>query len=112
MKELPAGGRDAHASLLHGLLARLRVLARRRNGDGHSLRETLEELIEEDEEEAQERAEFTEQERGLLRNPSFSVSHVFVTRLLTSAACSAEMARSGLRDRLMLRSMPAVHIWM
>ena len=68
MKELPAGGRDAHVSLLHGLLTRLRVLARRRNGDGHSLRETLEELIEEDEEEAQERAEFTEQERELLLN--------------------------------------------
>ncbi|MGH6895261.1 MAG: hemolysin family protein [Geminicoccaceae bacterium] len=68
MKELPAGGRESHASLLTGLLSRLRVLARRRNGDGHSLRETLEELIEEDEEETQDRAEFTEQERELLLN--------------------------------------------
>jgi CBS domain containing-hemolysin-like protein len=68
MKELPAGGRESHASLLTGLLTRLGVLARRRNGDGHSLRETLEELIEEDEEETQERAEFSEQERELLLN--------------------------------------------
>ena len=42
MKELPAGARESHASLLSGLLTRLRVLAGRRNGDGHSLRETLE----------------------------------------------------------------------
>ncbi|HEX6113845.1 MAG TPA: hemolysin family protein [Geminicoccaceae bacterium] len=69
MKELPAGGREAHVSPLYGLLTRLRVLARRRNGEGHSLRETLEELIEEDEEEeGQDRAEFTEQERELLLN--------------------------------------------
>ena len=69
MKELPAGGREAHVSLLQGLLTRLRVLARRRNGDGHTLRETLEELIEEDEgDEGQDRAEFTEQERELLLN--------------------------------------------
>ena len=65
MKELPAGGREAHVSPLYGLLTRLRVLARRRNGEGHSLRETLEELIEEDEEEeGQDRAEFSEQERS------------------------------------------------
>ena len=38
--------------------------------------------------------------RGLFRNPSLSVSHLFVTRLLTSAACSAVIARSGWRDRL------------
>ena len=68
MKELPAGGREGQASLLAGLLTRLRVLARRRNGEGHSLRETLEELIEEDEDETQDRAEFTEQERELLLN--------------------------------------------
>ena len=68
MKDLPAGGRDSHASLLTGLLTRLRVLARRRNGESHSLRETLEELIEEDEDETQHRAEFTEQERELLLN--------------------------------------------
>ena len=69
MRELPAGGRENHASLLQGLLARLKILARRRNGDGHSLRETLEELIEEDEGgQAQDQAEFTEEERALLLN--------------------------------------------
>ncbi|MGH6903088.1 MAG: CBS domain-containing protein, partial [Geminicoccaceae bacterium] len=68
MKDLPAGARDSHASLLTGLLTRLRVLAWRRNGESHSLRETLEELIEEDEDETQERAEFSEQERELLLN--------------------------------------------
>lgn len=68
MKELSAGGRDPQASLLHGLLTRLRVLARRRNGEG-SLRETLEELIEEGEPgERTERPEFTEEERALLLN--------------------------------------------
>jgi CBS domain containing-hemolysin-like protein len=89
MKELPAGGRDAHASLLHGLLTRLRVLARRRNGDGHSLRETLEELIEEDEEEAQERAEFTEQERELLLNAlSFGELQVWDVMVPRSDICT------------------------
>jgi magnesium and cobalt transporter len=69
MKELPAERRDPHASLLHGLLTRLRLLGGRRNGDGHTLRETLEELIEEDEEETGQRpAEFTEEERALLLN--------------------------------------------
>jgi len=51
------------------LLTRLRLLGGRRNGDGHTLRETLEELIEEDEEEGGQRpAEFTEEERALLLN--------------------------------------------
>jgi hemolysin (HlyC) family protein len=69
MKELPAERRDTNASLLHGLLSRLRMLTGRRNGDGHTLRETLEELIEEDEEEGGQRAaEFTEGERALLLN--------------------------------------------
>jgi CBS domain containing-hemolysin-like protein len=68
MKELPAGGRDANASLLHGLLTRLRLLAGGRNGDGHTLRETLEELIEENEEEGRRSGEFTEEERSLLLN--------------------------------------------
>jgi CBS domain containing-hemolysin-like protein len=69
MKELSAG-RDQQTSLLQGLLTRLRLLARRRNGDGHSLRETLEELIEEHEEEGgtEDRQEFTEEERELLLN--------------------------------------------
>jgi magnesium and cobalt transporter len=67
MKDLPAGGRDV--SLLHGLLSRIKILVRRRNGDGHTLRETLEELIEEDEEgESRHGAEFTDEERVLLLN--------------------------------------------
>jgi CBS domain containing-hemolysin-like protein len=69
MKELPASGRDAGASHAHGLIHRLRMLLGRRNGDGHTLRETLEELIEEDEEETGQRsAEFTDEERELLLN--------------------------------------------
>ena len=67
MKDLTAEGSEARASLLHGLLTRLGILLRRRNGDAHSLRETLEELIEEDEEEPRER-EFTDEERALLLN--------------------------------------------
>jgi len=69
MRELPAN-RDQQTSLLYGLLTRLRILARRRNGEGHSLREALEDLIEEHEEEGgpEDRAEFTEEERELLLN--------------------------------------------
>jgi magnesium and cobalt transporter len=68
MKELSAERRDPQASLLHGLLTRLRVLTWRRNGEG-SLRETLEELIEEGEPgERADRGEFTEEERALLLN--------------------------------------------
>jgi CBS domain containing-hemolysin-like protein len=69
MKELSAG-RDQQTSRLQGLVTRLRLLARRRYGDGHSLRETLEELIEEHEEEGgtEDRQEFTEEERELLLN--------------------------------------------
>jgi len=67
MKELPAAGRDA--SLLHGVFARIRELAGRRNGEGHSLRETLEELIEEnDAEPGTARPEFSDEERALLLN--------------------------------------------
>ncbi len=67
MRQLPAPGRDA--SLVHSLFTRLRDLAGRRNGDSHSLRETLEELIEEDEgEERHDRAEFSDEERTLLLN--------------------------------------------
>ncbi len=67
MRQLPASGRDA--SLLHGLFTRLRDLTGRRNGEGHSLRETLEELIEEDVgEQRRDRAEFSDEERTLLLN--------------------------------------------
>jgi CBS domain containing-hemolysin-like protein len=71
MRELSAEGREEghepRASLMQGLLMRLGILLRRRNGE-HSLREQLEELIEEDEEEAGARAEFTDEERALLLN--------------------------------------------
>jgi magnesium and cobalt transporter len=98
MKELPATGRESHASLLTGLLTRLGVLARRRNGDGHTLRETLEELIEEDEEEAQERAEFTEQERELLLNAlSFGELQVWDVMVPRSDIQAVDVA-AGLGD--------------
>jgi magnesium and cobalt transporter len=71
MRELSAEGREEgrepRASLMQGLLMRLGILMRRRNGE-HSLREQLEELIEEDEEEAGARGEFTDEERALLLN--------------------------------------------
>jgi magnesium and cobalt transporter len=68
MRDTPPG-RDAQASLLRALMTRLRLVSGRRNGDGHTLRETLEELIEEDEgEEGRDRAEFSEDERTLLLN--------------------------------------------
>jgi magnesium and cobalt transporter len=68
MRDTPPG-RDAQASLLRVLMTRLRLVSGRRNGDGHTLRETLEELIEEDEgEEGRDRAEFSEDERTLLLN--------------------------------------------
>jgi magnesium and cobalt transporter len=68
MRDTPPG-RDAQASLLRVLMTRLRLVSGRRNGDSHTLRETLEELIEEDEgEEGRDRAEFSEDERTLLLN--------------------------------------------
>jgi magnesium and cobalt transporter len=68
MRDTPPG-RDAQASLLRALMTRLRLVSGRRNGDSHTLRETLEELIEEDEgEEGRDRAEFSEDERTLLLN--------------------------------------------
>ncbi len=100
MKELPAGGRDSQVSLLHGLLMRLRILAKRRNGDGHSLRETLEELIEEHEEEGTEdRTEFTEDERELLLNAlsfgELQVWDVMVPRSDIKAIAGDRDARRG-----------------
>jgi len=62
-------GRDERDTFLQGLMNRLKVFVRRRNGDGHSLRETLEELIEEDEGDAhQSRPEFSDEERAILLN--------------------------------------------
>jgi CBS domain containing-hemolysin-like protein len=62
-------GRDDRDTFLQGLMNRLKVFVRRRNGDGHSLRETLEELIEEDEGDAhQSRPEFSDEERAILLN--------------------------------------------
>jgi len=61
--------REERATLIQGLLGRLRSLLRKRNGEGHSLRETLEELIEENEADDQQSArEFSEEERAILLN--------------------------------------------
>jgi CBS domain containing-hemolysin-like protein len=61
--------REERASFLQALLTRVRAIAGRRNGDGHSLRETLEELIEEDDgDDQQSRPEFSEEERAILLN--------------------------------------------
>ncbi len=64
-----SGHREDRNTLVQGLLGRLRALMRKRNGDGHSLRETLEELIEENEADDQQSApEFSEEERAILLN--------------------------------------------
>ena len=64
-----SGQRDDQATLIQGLIGRLRALMRRKNGDGGSLRETLEELIEENESDDQQSApEFSEEERAILLN--------------------------------------------
>ncbi|MGI9492346.1 MAG: hemolysin family protein [Geminicoccaceae bacterium] len=70
MNDPAAGsGREDRATFLKTLLSRLRLLTRRKNGDGHSLRETLEELIEEDEGiDQQSRPEFSDEERAILLN--------------------------------------------
>ena len=62
-------GREDRITFLKTLMSRLRVLTRRKNGDGNSLRETLEELIEEDEGiDQQSRPEFSDEERAILLN--------------------------------------------
>ena len=62
-------GRDDRVKFLKSLMGRLRVLTRRKNGDGNSLRETLEGLIEEDEGiDQQSRPEFSDEERAILLN--------------------------------------------
>ena len=64
-----SGHRDERVTRVRGLLDRVRTLLRRKNGDGHSLRETLEELIEENESDDQQSApEFSEEERAILLN--------------------------------------------
>ena len=64
-----SGQRDDRATLIQGLLGRLRSLVRRKNGDGHSLRETLEELIEENEgDDLASSDAFSEEERAILLN--------------------------------------------
>ncbi|NJO38797.1 MAG: HlyC/CorC family transporter [Rhizobiales bacterium] len=64
-----AGHRDERATLIQALRGRLRTLLRRRNGEGHSLRETLEGLIEENEgDDQQNTPEFSEEERAILLN--------------------------------------------
>jgi len=64
-----SSSRDDRATFMTTLMSRLRLLTRRKNGDGHSLRETLEELIEEDEGvDRQSRSEFSDEERAILLN--------------------------------------------
>ena len=64
-----SGQREDPSTLTQSLLGRLRALLRKRNGDGHSLRETLEELIEENEADDQRSVpEFSEEERAILLN--------------------------------------------
>jgi CBS domain containing-hemolysin-like protein len=64
-----ADHRDDSATLIQGLLSRLRTLLRRKNGEGHNLRETLEELIEENEgDDQQSQPVFSEEERAILLN--------------------------------------------
>ena len=61
--------RDDHPTLAQALLTRLNTLLRKRGGDGNTLRETLEELIEENEADDQQSArEFSEEERAILLN--------------------------------------------
>ncbi len=63
------GQRDESSPLIQGLLSRLKTLLRRKNGDSHNLRETLEELIEESEgDDQQSRPVFSEEERAILLN--------------------------------------------
>jgi len=69
MKDNSAAARQPQASLVRALMTRLRLVSGGREADGHTLRETLEELIEEDEgEEGRQRSEFSEEERTLLLN--------------------------------------------
>lgn len=63
------GIREDRVTFLKSLMNQLKTLTGRRNGDGHSLRETLEELIEEDEGiDQQSRPEFSDEERAILLN--------------------------------------------
>ncbi len=64
-----SGHRDEGSTLVQALLARLRAIMRKRNGEGNSLRETLEGLIEENENDDQQNApEFSNEERAILLN--------------------------------------------
>jgi len=61
--------RDDRNTLVQTLLGRLRTLVKKKNGDGHSLRETLEGLIEENEaDDQQSQPAFSEEERAILLN--------------------------------------------
>ena len=50
--------------------------------------------------------------RGLFRNPSFMVSHLFITAAFTICALAGEIAMSGFLASMMLRAEPAVCMWM
>jgi CBS domain containing-hemolysin-like protein len=63
------GQRDDSATLVQGLMSRLKTLLRRKNGDVGNLRETLEELIEESEgDDQQSQPVFSDEERAILLN--------------------------------------------
>ncbi|MGI9434107.1 MAG: hemolysin family protein [Geminicoccaceae bacterium] len=97
MNEATAGhGREPRVSLLQTLLGRLRSLARRKNGEGHSLRETLEELIEEDDgDDQQSRSEFSEEERAILLNAlSFGELQLWDVMVPRSDITSIDMSAS------------------
>ena len=65
----PQSARVAQPTLLQGLLMRLRLVSGRRNGEGSTLRETLEELIEEQDGEAGATSDgISDEERTLLLN--------------------------------------------
>jgi CBS domain containing-hemolysin-like protein len=69
MKEMPAAERRPQTSLLQDFLTRIRLLPGGRENDSHSLRETLEELIEEHEgDDGDALAGLSEEERTLLLN--------------------------------------------
>lgn len=66
---MTSDNREDQDTFLSVLMTRLRFLMRKKNGDGHSLRETLEELIEEDDgDDQQSRPEFSSEERAILLN--------------------------------------------
>ena len=86
--------REDRITFLKALMSRLRLLTRRKNGDGHSLRETLEEMIEENEGvDQQSRPEFSDEERAILLNAlSFGALQVWDVMVPRSDIMSIDSA--------------------